>query len=130
MWLLLLVLIVIALLYLSCPTHATINMRDVCQRVAKGGRPLHGHAAQSTHVVEPIPVDPSAMRRLYANDPPLFQADDELAYRMWDTPKHAKESIDNRAVFTKNMLVPFFEEELRDHGESIWWENDALEAEL
>lgn len=53
--------------------------------------------------------------------------DDKLTKKMIDVGCRAKEALDSRAMFDKNSLLPYLEEELQMHANSVWWDDDALE---
>ncbi len=42
----------------------------------------------------------------------------------------AKQSMINRALLNKNTFLPYFERELNDHENSVWWEDSSLENAL
>lgn len=53
--------------------------------------------------------------------------DNALSLRMWENGRRAKQSQDIRARYDKYSALHIFDEELRAHANSIWWDNDALE---
>lgn len=57
-------------------------------------------------------------------------ADDSMVSHMLHTGSKGKRALTNRALYSKYSLIPYIEEELNDHANSIWWENDELENEL
>jgi hypothetical protein len=65
----------------------------------------------------------------YLIDPGNKTGDDVLMQAMIDTQKKNKQSIDNRSMWEKSSFLPYIEEELRQHENSVWWESDNdLEA--
>ena len=56
--------------------------------------------------------------------------DDKLTYRMYDMGQKNKHSMTNRAMWNKNNLIPYLEEELRTHSNSLWWDDETLENEF
>jgi hypothetical protein len=56
--------------------------------------------------------------------------DDALTYRMYDMGQKNKHAMTNRAMWNKNNLIPYLEEELRSHSNSIWWDDETLEGEF
>ncbi len=59
-----------------------------------------------------------------------LSGDDNLTYRMYDMGQKNKHAIINRAMWDKNSLIPYLEEELRTHANSIWWDDETLEHEF
>lgn len=66
----------------------------------------------------------------YGNSDYPLSGDDKLAYRMYDLGQKNKQAITNRALWNKNSLLPYIEQELRDHSNSIWWDDETLEQEF
>lgn len=58
-----------------------------------------------------------------------LDGDDVFTQKMFDMGKKPQEAIMNRSMWSKNSMLPFLEEELNMHENSIWWDDDALEAE-
>lgn len=66
----------------------------------------------------------------YGGDEYILQGDDKLTYKMIDMSMRNKHAINNRALWNKNSLLPYFEEELRSHENSIWWDDDTLDNQF
>jgi hypothetical protein len=56
--------------------------------------------------------------------------DDVFTTRTIENGKRSKQAIDNRIMWSTHALIPYLEEEMRDHSKSIWWDDDALDDEL
>jgi hypothetical protein len=54
--------------------------------------------------------------------------DDRLAKHVSHNQKKSKQSLDNRSLWNKNSLIPYLEEELEEHANSRWWDDDSLES--
>ncbi len=63
----------------------------------------------------------------YGLDDHPLQGDDKLMYKMYDMGQKNKIALTNRAMWNKNNLIPYFEQELRSHADSIWYDDDSLE---
>jgi hypothetical protein len=57
-------------------------------------------------------------------------ADTALCNRMKYLALQPKMSQDIQAKFNKYTILPYFEEELREQENKIWWENDELENDM
>lgn len=66
----------------------------------------------------------------YGNDTNPILGDDKLAYRMHDMGQKNKHAMINRAMWNKNSAIPYFEEELNSHANSIWYDDDTLDDEF
>ncbi len=77
---------------------------------------------------DPDPNDISYL--FYDNSRYDIKDDDNLTMRMMEMGKKNKQAIINRAMWNKNSLLPYFEDELRMHSESIWYDNDLLEKDF
>ncbi len=77
---------------------------------------------------DPEPNDISYL--FYDNSRYNIKDDDGLTMRMMEMGKKNKQAIINRAMWNKNSLLPYFEDELRMHSESIWYDNDLLEKDF
>jgi len=66
----------------------------------------------------------------YGNDDSIISGDDKLMYKMYDMGQKNKEAMINRALWNKNNLIPYFEEELNNHANSIWYDDDSLEIDF
>jgi hypothetical protein len=66
----------------------------------------------------------------YGNDNSPLYGDDKLTYRMYAMSQKNKQALVNRAMWNKNSILPYFEEELRNHADSVWWDDDTLEGEF
>jgi hypothetical protein len=53
--------------------------------------------------------------------------DDRLREKMMDISKRAKESMFHRARFTSDNFRKYFTEELDEHADRRWWDNDSLD---
>jgi hypothetical protein len=74
---------------------------------------------------------PNSLDYLYLNNDDFpIQGDDKLTYKMIDMSMRNKQSMINRALWNKNSLLPYFEEELKNHANSVWYDDDALENEF
>jgi hypothetical protein len=58
------------------------------------------------------------------------EGDDELTRKMIHTSLKNKHAINNRAKWDVNSFRPYVEEELNEHANSIWWDNQDLENEF
>lgn len=56
------------------------------------------------------------------------EGDDILAKHVAHNQKKSKQSLDNRSLWNKNSLIPYLEEELEEHANSRWWDDDNLES--
>ncbi len=66
----------------------------------------------------------------YGDDDHPLSGDDKLVYKMYDMGQRNKQALTNRALWNKNSLLPYFEEELRNHADSIWYDDETLENEF
>jgi hypothetical protein len=60
-------------------------------------------------------------------DTPAMTLDEKLAIKMQESGHKAQDSMVNRAMYDKNSFLPYIEEELNEHANSIWWEDDDLD---
>ena len=58
---------------------------------------------------------------------PVCPGDNILSLRMWENGKRSKQAMDHRAKFDKYSMLHYFDDELRCHANSIWWDDDSLE---
>lgn len=77
---------------------------------------------------DPEPNDISYL--FYDNSRYDIKDDDGLTMRMMEMGKKNKQAIMNRAMWNKNSFLPYIEDELRMHSESIWYDNDLLEKDF
>lgn len=64
-------------------------------------------------------------------DNKLETDDDLLTGQMLEMGRRNKEAMTNRAMFSKNSLIPYLEEELQEHENAGgWWDDDDLENEF
>jgi hypothetical protein len=56
--------------------------------------------------------------------------DDKLANKMKHMSLKNKQAIINRAKWNKSSFIPFIEEELNNHSNSIWWDNQDYENQF
>jgi len=61
---------------------------------------------------------------------PIVDGDDKLTYKMIDMSLNNKRAMTNRAMWNKYSFLPYYEQELQNHANSIWWENDDLEHDF
>lgn len=71
--------------------------------------------------------DPNAIENAWEEVYAYPKGDDKFTMKMLDTGSRAQESQTNRALWSKNSMIPYLATELDMHENSIWWENDALE---
>ena len=65
----------------------------------------------------------------YLLDSDTAIGDDSFTLGMINNGKKSKESLDSRALWTKNSLIPYLAEELAEHENANgWWDDDDLEA--
>jgi len=62
--------------------------------------------------------------------PGKYSGDTMIARRMGHMATMPKRAIEARSKLDKYVFVPFLEEELEQHANSIWWERDELEHEF
>jgi hypothetical protein len=128
--------------------YMNIDLRDVCKKVEQNdaknassasieptpdqSKPAPDQSKPASDQSKPTAPDISDdIERLYygiSNYP--LTGDDSLTYRMYDMGQKNKHAIMNRAMWDKNSLIPYLEEELRDHANSIWWDDETLEHEF
>lgn len=51
--------------------------------------------------------------------------DNKLTAHVSHNQKKSKQSMDNRSMWSKNSLIPYLEEELKEHANSRWWDDDS-----
>lgn len=51
--------------------------------------------------------------------------DNKLTAHVSHNQKKSKQSMDNRSMWSKNSLIPYLEEELQEHANSRWWDDDS-----
>jgi hypothetical protein len=73
-------------------------------------------------------IKDQTLRDLY--HPPNVRGDDVLTYAMLMAGTKNKTAMINRSRFTKRVIEPYVWQELNDHENSIWWDNQDLEAEF
>lgn len=56
-----------------------------------------------------------------------LDGDDRLREKMIDVSNRAKESMFHRARFTSDNFKKYFTEELDEHADRRWWDNDSLD---
>ncbi len=57
-----------------------------------------------------------------------IKGEDKLMFKMYEIGKKNKRAMTYRALYDKNNLKPYLEEELEQHANSRWWDDDTLEA--
>ncbi len=134
-WSLLLLLVLIFYLYsfyfkrcesYNLNAYMDIDLRDICKRIN-----CNDSKKTSKQLKQDEYDDHSDINNLYygkSNFP--LAGDDNLTYRMHEMGQKNKQAMDNRAMFDKNSFLPYIEEELRSHSNSIWWDDETLENEF
>jgi len=56
--------------------------------------------------------------------------DDKFAFKMWDMGQKNKHALTNRAIMNKDTFAKYYHQEMRDHENSIWWDDETLEQEM
>jgi hypothetical protein len=123
------------------PLYVDINVKELCKTAgAHGGEP-HSKGCDSLLAEEKKKYnelllkyedpEPNSVDFLYHNDDdhPLL-GDDKLTFKMLDSGKKNKRAMLNRAMWDKNSFIPYLEEELQNHSESIWWDDETLDNEF
>lgn len=133
----------------TSPIYLNINMSDVCKKVddseiipsqkndinsinKKCENELFD-IKQKYNKLKLIVDDPEPDDILYLMNSDSrynIKGDDSLTSRMMNMGKKNKEAIINRAMWNKNSLLPYLEDELRMHSESIWYDNEDLERDF
>jgi hypothetical protein len=125
------------------PIYMNMDMREMCSKAdatnptATNPTATNPTATDTTMPdvkkrVDNIPEnDPHSLNFLYNNnDDYPMTGDDKLMFKMYDMSGKNKEAILNRAMWNKNALIPYLEEELRSHENSIWYDDETLEREF
>lgn len=133
------------------PIYLNINMADVCRKIdnsrksddevkenddEKGKDSCENKLFEAKQkynklklqMDDPEPNDISYL--FYDNSRYDIKDDDGLTMRMMEMGKKNKQAIMNRAMWNKNSFLPYIEDELRMHSESIWYDNDLLEKDF
>ncbi len=117
--------------YKSTPKiYMNLDMRDICKKTDEN------LSNKENQLNKPLPKeteksDTADAKDLYPNISSFpICGDDKLTYRMYDMGQKNKHSMTNRAMWNKNNLIPYLEEELRTHSNSLWWDDETLENEF
>lgn len=137
------------------PIYLNLNIKDICQNLnsskdgisppmvsdeknadTKDDKPLADQLADQKKLYNELKLkceDNSPVYRytnsdLYLVDnKPNNTGDDVFTSRMIDMGLQAKAATDARSMWSKNSLIPYLEEELEEHADSQWWDDDSLE---
>lgn len=134
----------------TSPIYLNINMSDVCKKVDEirtdnknDGQNDGQNDSECENKLFDIKQkynklklrvddpEPNDLKYLINNESrDGLKDDDNLTARMMNMGKKNKEAIINRALWNKNSFLPYIEDELRMHSESIWYDNDDLERDF
>lgn len=134
----------------AAPLYANFNIKDICRELAKNDA-----VDDAVDVNDPtIPQTPEEQvadlkqknmelkLKLEDHDSPysyknndLFLVDDKknigddvFTLKMLEMSKKNKQAIDARSMWSKESLLPWYEEELEEHSNgNAWWESSDLE---
>lgn len=130
------------------PIYINMNMRDACKKADDAYDNAVKKIAEKDKsscekklsderrkynelVLKYTDANPDAINHLYydRSDDPIM-GDDKLTYKMMHMSQKNKQALTNRALWSKNSFIPYLEEELQSHAESIWWDDETLENEF
>jgi hypothetical protein len=125
------------------PLYVNVNLKDICQNLNfKNVEPPVEHIVlpQVNMLKEAVelelkdeehkPHNKFTNSDLYIVDNKSIQGDDVFTARMMNMAKQSKIASDARSMMTKNSFIPYLEEELEEHANSVWWDDDSLEADF
>lgn len=120
-------------------THLNINVNDLCKDTDKCLEQCKVNEDMVKDYKDKFVKERDARLRAeapnydflyYGNDDFPLKGDDKLAYKMYELGKKNKQAIISRATYDKYSFAPYIEEELRNHENSIWYEDDTLDMEF